>query len=145
MYKFSLESVLNHRKFIEHTIQKKLSELQSDLNSNISMLCNLEKNQKCACNEISNKKRNGTIISEIDIFNKYIKYLDNQIIYKKIEINELTKTIEEQRILLEKAMSNRKMIEKLDEHQYKKYLASIERQDQIITDEVASIMYNKKP
>jgi len=82
MYKFSLQSLLNHRKHIEENLDKELGEIKRGVNKEKRRLENITK-EKIQCRQKLQKKQgDGKKVNEIilclNYLNKLLKDIDKQ-------------------------------------------------------------------
>lgn len=143
MYKFRLETILNHRKNEEEKLQKELSDLNLVLLDEQKKKEIIEKNKK---NVISNLQDNSTkaisrelIIMGYDYLNKLDHDLKEQ--HMKVIIAENEVNIKKQE--LTEALKKRKILEKLKIKGLENYKQKILKDEMLFINEIAINRFNR--
>ena len=137
MFKFKLESLLNHRRYQEEALQKDLAESKTVLIDEQTKLRE-QKDTKRQCAHGLHQVQQ-TSKSAADILS-YFAYLDQ--LSKEIEKQQQCVIAAESKFIairndLIAAMKKRKSLEKLKEHQQRAYQQEVQRHDRNFMDEIA--------
>ena len=144
MYKFDLEPVLNHRKYVEESIQKELAGIKRLLYDEKKRLNAFKKNMVNLSNELRTRKKQTISSTEILVYHYYFKSLLEDIEKQKIRVHDVRNKLIKKRKDLIEAMKKRKTLEKLDEHQFEKYKKNLEQKEQEFLNEIGMNRYNRK-
>ena len=130
-----MQSILSHKEFLEDACKRVLGEEIQKKNILTEML-NYMANEKKTLIETQTKM---TLTSSLDFMN-YIQYhqkLENDIQNKYLQIGIQDDVIKQKTILLNKAVVERKKMDKLKEKQFKLYKKETLRQEVKVLDEVS--------
>lgn len=144
MYTFSLESVLNHKAFIEEQLQKELAVFKAILEDEKNHLSKLINTKKRLTAELQEKQKNGTSVSEIILYIKFIDQLLNDADKQKKNILDAEKRLEKKRDELIEAMKNKKTLEKLKEKKLNEYREDVSNNERDFMNEVAINGFNRR-
>ncbi|MBN1277434.1 MAG: flagellar export protein FliJ [Deltaproteobacteria bacterium] len=144
MYTFSLESVLNHKAFIEEQLQKELAVFKAILEDEKNHLGKLINTKKRLTAELQEKQKDGTSISEIILYIKFIDQLINDADKQKKKILDAEKRLEKKRDELIEAMKNKKTLEKLKEKKMNEYWEDLSSNERDFMNEVAINGFNRR-
>lgn len=138
-YKFSMEKVLELREDAERTCMEKFAHVQNELNQEKLILSNLEKEYEIQkkkaleCKNINQLKQSQ--LYKIDLEKKK----DRQIQVIEAKLLE----VEEKRLDLVEAQKDRKIMEKLKEKDYERYIEKVNSEEQKFLDEISVTKYKK--
>lgn len=143
-YKFSLETLLNHRLHHEEVIQKEMAECELRVRNDKSTLIRIKENKDRITQEIHEKQLQGISISEHGLYYDFLEGLSVKLILQDKKVKESEKKYEEKRNELIEAVKKRKTLEKLKEKGLVGYSMKMLKLDQNFLDEVAISRYCKK-
>lgn len=143
MYKFSLETVLNHRKQREEALQKEFSILQKELFIERERLEMLEEIRRRNLEELQRKQRGGTSASGVMLYDNYIKQISKDLEKQTDKITEGEGNLHQKRGELIEAMKRRKTLDRLKEKEWEAYRKEFERKEQIFMSEIAISGFNR--
>ena len=145
MFKYKLESLINHRIFIEKTVQKELALYQKLLDDEKNKLKEFikEKTRYIKIQETQQKKR-IKISDNIIIFN-YLENISIKIDNQIKKVKDVQKKYDQKNSDLIEAMHNRKILDKLKEKGYKAYKDEINKNEIQFCDEIAVSRFYRKP
>jgi len=144
MYKFSLESLLNHRKHLEENLDKELGRIKRALNTEERRLERLTKNKiKCQQN-LQKNQDDGKKINEIILCFNYLDKLALDIDKQKKCLKNVEKEYEIKHSELIEAMKKRKTLDRLKEKEMKAFNYSEMKVEQEMMNEVAANQFNRK-
>lgn len=144
MYRFSLESVLNHRRHTEDLLQKAFVHKKRELHRAEEELKALEKIKEENLSTLKQKQAAGAGISTILIYDSYIKQMSIRLKEQRHTIAELKNQLTEKRMALVEAMKQRKTLERLKEKERLVYKKALEKKDQIFLGDIAVNRFHRK-
>jgi flagellar export protein FliJ len=141
---FKLETLLKMRINNENSIKKEFSEIQNHLISQQKRLQFME--------NVGNKTKvnwNQAISGQIDpnmleIYNQFFDGIESQKKFQQSIISEIVEKADAKRLVLAKAMQNRKTLEILKEKQLKEEKDIRLKTETAMLDEVAAIQWNRR-
>lgn len=142
MYKFSLGTVLNHRKILEENLQKELGLLNQALANQKNEYEELETRKNTVSEDHNQKKASFITVSESLMHMRFLERLAQQQDQHVILINKLEIQINQKREELIQAMKNRKVLEKLKEKGSHRYQEEERRTEADFMNEMAAIRYH---
>jgi flagellar FliJ protein len=144
MYKFNLESLLNHRKYTEEILQKEFAESKKMLGDEKKKLRKFEiEKQKCGT-QLQLKQKEGKPAAEILVYINYIWKLSKNIDYQCRRVMAAQKTFGQKRLALIEAMKKRKILEKLKAKSLREYQQMMTKKEQDYMNEIAVNQHNRK-
>jgi len=143
VYRFALQPVLNHRKFIEEGLQKELSCLNESLADEKRKLQSLGKARIRFSEDLRNKTEENTNVSIIMLYVGFLERLLKDIEEQKKEILKAEEKAEKKRKEVVEAMKNRKSIEKLKEKKVREYTRVLLKKEQDFVNEISINRYNR--
>lgn len=143
-YKFKLQTLLNIKEQMESNIKNELGAEITHLNREKKLL-NSYINKKELYVENSVKKNTGIInISQVILYNNYIKGLCQKIKEQKNCVNKTQYNIDKIRERLIVTSKEKQMLQKLDEKEFENFKYNNIIEEQKINDEVLSFKHSKK-
>lgn len=142
MYKFTIQPLLNHRKFIEEILQKELSLFKRLLADEKKKLKDYEKARNRFLVELRQKQRESITVSENHLYFNFLVRLASDLDKQRDIVLEVEKKFDQKRDDLIEAMKNRKMLEKLKEKHLKAYNHKLMKNEQDFLNETAINMFN---
>ncbi|MEE4354467.1 MAG: flagellar export protein FliJ [Desulfatiglans sp.] len=143
-YRFSLQSVLNHRKFVEEILQKELSLLLRLLADEEGKLQSLENMRITLSGELRDKKKANANVSTIMLYTGFFQRLLGDIQKQKEEVAKAGEEVERKRLEVVEAMKNRKSLEKLKEKRKRAYVGTLEKKEQDFLNEISINRFNRE-
>jgi flagellar protein FliJ len=143
-FKFTLEKVLIQRNIIKDTAERSFAEAQQLLNAENEAL-----NALSEAREQSVTQRRTLIdttqdwMTSVDQINQFITGQDLRIKKQHLRIKDVENLVESRREILRQAVSEVKIIERLEEKQKKDYLAEVAKADQAELDELAVLRFSR--
>ena len=144
MYKFSLESLLSHRKSIEESFQKELADLQRLLQEEMNRKINFEKKQEKIMTELKQKTSKEITVGDNLIYHNFIQRLAANIDQQDQRVFAVKKKIENKRIVLLEAVKNKKALEKLKEKGLEAFVRKLAKKEELFINEVAVNNFARK-
>ena len=143
-FKFTLEKVLVQRNIIKDTAERSFAEAQQLLNAENNAL-----NALTEAREQSVTQRRTLIdttqdwMTSVDQINQFIAGQDLRIKKQHLRIKDAENLVESRREILRQAVSEVKIIERLEEKQKKAYLAEVAKADQAELDELTVLRFSR--
>ena len=143
-FKFTLEKVLVQREIIKDTAQRSFAEAEALLNTEIETL-----NALTEAREQSVTQRRTLIdttqdwMTAVDQINQFITGQDLRIKKQHLRIKDAENLVESRREILRQAVSEVKIIERLEEKQKKVYLAEVAKAEQAELDELTVLRFSR--
>ena len=144
MHKFTLQPLLNHRKFTEDILQKKFSLFKKLLIDEKKKLMICEKARNRFLVELQQKQKESIAVSENLLYFNFLVRLAGDIDKQRGVVLDIEKKFDRKRDDLIEAMKNRKMLEKLKEKHFKAYNHKLMKNEQDFLNETAINMFNRK-
>ncbi len=144
MYKFTLEPLLNYRKFVEENIQKELALCKRQLLHERKKLNTYQDAKHKVANELKTRQEKGAKIIEVLLYARFIEQLSRDIEEQKKKVFEAEEKLNQKRDELIGAMKDRKTLEKLKENGLKVYRKDLLRKEQGFLGEIAINRFNRK-
>jgi flagellar FliJ protein len=144
MYRFKLETLLNHRRHQEEVCQKELAQAERRLADEKAQLRRLknEKRDNIARLQINQKKKIN--VSDIILSVNYIQQLSEKIAEQKNRVQQATRTANQKRSELISIVKKRKTLETLKEKERLAYEQKVILDERKIMDDVASTRHARK-
>lgn len=144
MYKFSLQSLLNHRKHIEENLDKELGRIKRAVNNEKRRLESIRKEKIKCREELQKKQGDGKKVNEIILCLNYLDKLSKDIDKQKRCVRDVEKEYDIKRSELIEAMKKRKTLDRLKEKEMKAFNYSEMKVEQDIMNEVAANRFIRK-
>ena len=144
MYKFNLESLLNHRKYIEETLQKKLAIFKKSLDDEKKKLRRYQKDKEKYWFQLQQKQKEGNTVSELSLYVDYINRLSKDIDTQRKKVLKAKEKFSQKRNDLIEAMKKRKILDKMKAKGLEQYHQEIRKKELGIMNEVAVNQYSRR-
>lgn len=143
-FKFGLNKVLTQREIVADLAQKDFVDAQAALDAEISKL-----NEMIAVKERSLSERTTMIqtssdwVNQVDQINKFLIGQDLRIKNQNLRLQEAENLVESRREILRQAVSEVKILERLEEKQKKAHMAEAAKVEQAELDELAVLRFSR--
>ena len=144
MFKYKLEPLLNHKIFIEETLQKELALYRKLLDDEKNKLKDYQKAKTKYIKIQQTKQKKRITISDNIIFFNYLENISIKIADQIKTIKAVKKKYDEKHTDLIEAIHNRKILDKLKEKGHKAYKDAINKNEMQFSDEIAVSRFNQK-
>ncbi len=142
-YSFSLENVLNHRINVAQERERVFALAMQSLISERKKLRDIKAEIDKEFRELSLVETGSFSSDDFIGYRKYIEHLENLKFQQEEKITQAHAVVEAEREKLIEATKNKKVLERLKEKGMKRYLADINRLEQIELDEIAVLKYER--
>jgi flagellar FliJ protein len=145
MYRFNLESLLNHRRYLEEVLQKDLAGLKIRLEAEKGKLWALRQKRRKTVLQLQEKQTAGRPASEIKLYIDFIEQLSKEMEAQRRNVLEAKRNFNLKRQDLVAAMKKKKILERLKEKGLQAYEQEQIKKERNLMDEVAGHQFNHKP
>ena len=142
-YRFNLESVLNHRRLVEESLQKDLAILKISLIDENERLITYEDSRVKLLEELQQIQKKGTTTSDVLLYLPFIEQVSKDIDRQKERVLKLEKQVEQNRKDLLEATKKKKALQKLKEKAFKAYNQKLIKNEQDFLNEVSVSQFNR--
>jgi len=143
-FKFKLQPVLEHRQKKEDIFKKELAEVKKRFESEKLLLEELKQKLFDLQSELREKQKSSFEISDIAAYSSYIDRVEGEIELKIIKLTEIAEDVKKAQKRLLEASKDKKILEKLHERKYEEFQKELERIEQGLIDELATIRHGRK-
>ena len=137
MYQFKLEPLLNHRRYQEDVLQKKLADLKKRLQAEQYQLRHLKKKKRYNLQLLAARQKQGRPASELKLYVDFIDHLTVELKAQAERVMEAQRRFDATRQELMAAMKKRKVLEKLREKGRRAYAQTRLKKERALLDDVA--------
>ena len=145
MYRFNLESLLNHRRYQVEVLQKELADLKIRLDAEKDKLWLLRQKKRKTVLLLNEKQTDGRPASEIKLYIDFVEQLSKKMEAQKQKVLEAERNFSLKRQDLVEAMKKRKILDRLKEKGLQAYEQDQLKKERNLMDEVAAHQFNHKP
>jgi flagellar protein FliJ len=138
MYKFELENVLNYRIHVEETIKIEFNGIEKNVEMENRRYDQNREEIKRLASDIERKMQKGILLKECSIYFSCIDHMHQSLMDQKKIIDQLTEKLSIKRDELILAVQNRKIIDKLREHQNRDAICHENKKEIAMLDEFSS-------
>jgi len=144
MFKFNLQPVLNHRQFIEDSLQKAFAQLKERLAKEQDRLADYERQQQNLTEELAQKQRQGTTSSALLLYVNFLDQLKSDLERQRLKVGDLESQMASKREELLEAMKDRKALERFKEKKFTEHRELLAKKEQAFLDEIAINRHGRK-
>jgi flagellar FliJ protein len=145
MYRFNLEPLLNHRRYLEEVLQKELADLKIRLETEKDKLWTLRQKKRQTVLQLQEKQIDGRPASEIKLYIDFVDQLSKEMEAQRRNVLEAKRNFNLKRQELVAVMKKRKILDRLKEKGLQAYEQEQLRKERSLMDEVAAHQINHKP
>ena len=143
-FKFKYESILTLRQNAEDDIKNDLAKLISKRQMAIDSLEDFENRQQAYGDDISEMMKRGCSATQLKNIEKGKAYYRKHIHRIKADIEIFNKNIAETQLLLLEAVKSRKIMEKVKENEYQKFIDNVNHEENKVIEEIVNYKNNKR-
>ena len=144
MYRFNLEPLLNHRRYLEEVLQKELANLKIRLVAETDKLWVLREKKRKTALQLQEKQTDGRPASEIKLYVDYLEQLLKEVEAQRKKVLEAERLFRLKRQDLVVAMKKRKILDRLKAKGLQAYEQEQLKKERNFMDEVAGHQFNHK-
>jgi len=138
MYKFNLEPLLNHRRYLEEILQKELAEKKKHLIQQQQKLKDIKRKRHQYSQELHQRQKKDGTVSDLIMYFKYIERLAKALDHQKHQVELSKRQFNQKRKDLVEMMKKRKTLEKLKEKGLNNFQQQMQKKERDFMDEVAA-------
>ncbi len=144
MKPFSMEPVLKYRQQREDRVRQRFMAAQKEETALRRELDRAEEMLRSLFDGLEKQRRRGTTPDMLTLFENRIHLVQEEV--KKLEqkVRAATERVNKERKRLVKARQERKVLEKLKEHQNRAYRAYLEKKEAAMLDEIAVLFHDRE-
>ncbi|MEJ2641014.1 MAG: flagellar export protein FliJ [Desulfosarcinaceae bacterium] len=143
MYKFNLEPLLNHQRFIEEQHQKALAKIRRKLEEQNALLEQLLRKEATMTAHLKEKQSESLSSDDLILYRHYFDRLRKDVARQRERVQETERCFRVKKEELIEAVKKRKMLEKLKEKGLSAYQEKLLRKEQAELNEAALNVYNR--
>ncbi|WP_457573020.1 flagellar export protein FliJ [Desulfolithobacter sp.] len=144
MKPFSMEPVLKYRQQREDRARQRFIAAQKEEASQRQELERVEEVLRSLFGELEKERRRGTTPDMLALFENRIHLVQEDIKKLKQEVRAATERVNRERKRLVKAQQERKVLEKLKEHQNRAYQGYLKKKEAALLDEIAVLFHERE-
>ncbi len=144
MYQFKLQPVLDHRKFLEDDLKKRLAEIKTKLLSALERLDAMKRKEMITNQTLAEEQANGLSSAQVVAYHQYLKVLSERIVEQAREAEKIEAQVSTVQKEMIEAVKKRKILEKLKEQGLERYRKSMLAQETKFIDEIAINQFVRK-
>jgi flagellar FliJ protein len=138
MYRFNLESLLNHRRYQEEILQKELAHLKTLLAAEKQKLRVTKKKKRKYLRQLRQKQKGSRPVSEIKLYLDFVDRLSKDLAAQNHRVVKADRRFNQKRQDLIVALKRRKMLDKLKEKGRQAHQQKILKKERDFMDEVST-------
>lgn len=143
-FNFKLESLLNHRRFVEDARREAFAQTQKRLFEAWQTVESLEDEHMRLARELKENMQTPGPAAENALYATYLAALDSRLDEQRQRVQEVEKERDEQKASLLEAVKNRKMMERLKEVHSSQFEQFYLKKEQESSDEIGLQQHSRK-
>jgi flagellar FliJ protein len=144
MYKFKLEPLLNHQRFIEDQLQKALAQIREKLDEQNALLEQLLRKERKMTAQLKEKQSEPLSSDDLILYRHYFDRLRQDVARQRERTRETESCFRVKQEELLEVVKKREMLERLKEKGLSAYQEKLLRKEQADLNEAALRIYNRK-
>ena len=144
MYTFKMQTVLDHRQFIEDNLKKELAEIRQRVMAAQQQMESLKRKEMDTVAALKREQAEGISSDQVVAYHTYLKRLSDLLARQMTVVNEIRdQELKKQDELLE-AMKKRQILEKLKDQDLDRYHQMMLKKEMNFIDEIAVNQFVRK-
>ena len=144
MYTFKLQTVLDHRQFIEDNLKKEFTEIRQQVMAALQQLESLKRKEMDTATALKLEQAEGISSNQVVAYHAYLKQLSDRLNRQNTVANEIKDRESEKQDELLEAIKKRQILEKLKEQDLDRYNQLILKKEMTFIDEIAVNQFVRK-
>jgi len=144
MYTFNMQTVLDHRQFIEDQLKKDLAEIRQQVMAAQQQMKLLKRKEMDTRTALKQEQAEGVSSDQVVAYHAYLKRLSDRIARQVTVISEIRERESKKQDALLEAMKKRQILEKLKDQSLDRYNQMMLKKEMNFIDEVAINRYARK-
>jgi len=137
MHTFKLQTVLDHRQFIEDNLKKEFAEIRQRAMAAQQQLESLKRKEMDTAAALKLEQVEGISSNQVVAYHAYLKLLSDRLNRQKKVANEIKDRESEKQDELLEAMKKRQILEKLKDQDLDRYNQVMLKKERTFIDEIA--------
>ncbi|MCK5423282.1 MAG: flagellar export protein FliJ [Deltaproteobacteria bacterium] len=143
MYRFNLQFLLDYRKRIEEGIQIELSHIQREMENERQLLISFKEEKNYYEEELVRREEKRIDVDEGILYRDYLKGMRIKIKKQREIVAKILPELDKKRDELLTATKKRKVLEKVREKDWKRFVKVLARSDGMFMDEIGIRKYQR--
>ncbi|WP_319409755.1 flagellar export protein FliJ [uncultured Desulfosarcina sp.] len=144
MYTFKMQTVLDHRQFIEDNLKKEHAEIRQQVMAAQQQMESLKRKETDTTTALKREQAKGISSDQVVAYHTYLKRLSDRLARQMTVVNEIKdQELKKQDELLE-AMKKRQILEKLKDQDLERYRQMMLKKEMNFIDEIAVNQFVRK-
>lgn len=144
MYTFKMQTVLDHRQFIEDNLKKEHAEIRQLLTAAQQQMESLKRKEKDTAAALKREQEEGVSSGQVVGYHAYLKRLSDRIASQMTVVNEIKDQELKKQLELLEAMKKRQILEKLKDQDLDRYHRIMLKKEMNFIDEIAVNQFVRK-
>ena len=144
MYTFKLQTVLDHRQFIEDNLKKEFTEIRQQVMAALQQLESLKRKEMDTATALKLEQAEGISSNQVVAYHAYLKQLSDRLNRQNTVANEIKDRESEKQDELLEAIKKRQILEKLKKQDLDRYNQLILKKEMTFIDEIAVNQFVRK-
>ena len=144
MHRFNMQTVLDHRQFIEDKLKKDLAEIRQQVSAAHQQMNRLERKEGDTRTALTHEQATGASSDLVAAYHAYLNRLSDRIARQVKIISEIREQESKNRDALLEAMKKRQILEKLKEQSLQRHHQTMLKKEMNFIDEMAINQFVRK-
>ena len=144
MYTFNMQTVLDHRQFIEDKLKKDLAEIRQQVMAAHQQMKLLKRKEVDTRTALKREQAEGISSHQVVAYHAYLKRLSDRIARQETVIGEIRERESKKQDALLEAMKKRQILEKLKDQSLDRYNQIMLKKEMNFIDEMAINQFVRK-
>ena len=144
MYRFNLQPVLDHRQFIEDSLQKELADIKQRVLMACRQLDGLKRKEMKTVEAMQQEQRHGLASDQAIAYHAYLRRIAERIAVQQAAVAQLQASEAQKQAELMEAMKNRQMLETLRDKDLQRHTQTQLKKEMHFIDEIAVNQFARK-
>ncbi|WP_372679352.1 flagellar export protein FliJ [Desulfosarcina sp.] len=144
MYRFNMQTVLDHRQFVEDKLKKDLAEIRQQLMAVQQRMKMLERKEMDTHTALNQEQARGISSDQVVAYHAYLKRLSDRIARQGKLVSEIRERESKKQDAVLEAMKKRQILEKLKDQSLERYNQMLLKKEMNFIDEMAINQFVRK-
>jgi len=143
MYRFNLQVLLDYRKRVEEGLQIELSQIQRSLGREKQVLLSYQREKSHYEEELLRREEREINLNQAILYRDYLKGMRIKIKEKREILAKIKIDLDKKQEELLDATKKRKVLEKVKEKDWNRFMDGLQRRERILIDEIGIRDYQR--
>jgi flagellar FliJ protein len=144
MYRFNLQVLLDYRKHIEEGLQIELSQIQRVFEKEKQALLSYQREKHHYEEELARREEHEILVSEALLYRDYLRGMRIKIREQRAIVAKVKVALDTKREALLEATKKRKVLERIKEKDWKRFMETVLKKERIFLDELGIRKYQRE-